>query len=89
MVISEKLETLGTQDTGRRQTKYKNTTKHRKLLVVSYYYMLIMKIESLSFVETLKPVNTLYVMVITYANARYHISVFMFFKESRSQQIKS
>ena len=27
----ETLAILGTQDTGRRQTKYKNTTQHRKL----------------------------------------------------------
>jgi hypothetical protein len=27
----ETLVTLGTQDTGRRQTKQKNTTQHRKL----------------------------------------------------------
>ena len=28
---TEPLETLGTQDTGRRQTKHKNTTLHKQL----------------------------------------------------------
>ena len=32
---SETLATLGTQDTGQRQTKQKNTTQHRKLRILA------------------------------------------------------
>ena len=74
-----------TQEEDKQNTK---TTQCRKLQVVLYCYA-YNENPNISLVETLKPVHKRSVMDIEDTNTRQRITVFVFFKDSRSQQVES